>query len=482
MQTKNRTHFFAFRRGHNAPSDWQHPSAQLWYELPGYHSHGSGRLVVHKKRVRHSFRVFGVAASVVLTLGGIFSWQMYQQANTVFQGEASAAPARSIPAVPELLEGETEGRINLLVLGTPGEGKPGGDLTDAMYIVSVDPVNHQTKLVSVPKDLWVKMPAPYYGDKQKINVAFAAAKYQQLGRADLNESGKAAMQAGFAGIDQVLSEVLGVRIHYHLFIDGTGLEKAIDSVGGVELDIKRRVYDPMLALENGKNSLLMPAGKQVVSGKKALLYARSQAVWNSSRAERAQQIMAAFTQKAVSLNTLSNPAKLQQIMTALGHSAYSDLTLGSAFRLFGMLKNSSEATVIDLATSPLVVTDKVAGTEVLRPKAGFDSYAALKDFLGAELPDGVLVKENTKITVLAPTRLKAAETAQALRRLGYLVTEAVVPTLSESTASVRLVDLSGGHAAYASRFLSERYGTSVTQAPPTDITMPPGTEFAIILH
>ena len=481
MKIKKTGHHFSFRRGHAVKQQWHHPKDHLWYDLPEYQMHGSGQLKVRKKLVRHSFQTFGLVASVFLSCAGVFTWQTYQQANTIFNGQADALPVRSMPVVPTLLKGETEGRINLLVLGAPGEGKPGGDLTDTMFIMSLDPVNHQTKLINIPRDLWVKMPSPYYGEKQKINVAFAAAKYQKLGRADLNDMTSPAMQAGFAGVDNVIKEVMGVSIQYHLYISGGGFEKAIDAVGGIELDIKRRLYDPMLALENGKSALILPAGKQTVSGKKALLYTRSQASWGSSRAERAQQVINALLGKVLSLGTLSNPAKLQQMMQAFAGSAYSDMTLSEAFRLYGMVRDSSNMQTLDVVTAGLLNADSKGGTEVLRPRAGYDTYGALHDYFGAQLPDGVLLKEATKITVIAPTRLKASEMAQALRREGYMATELVSP-LPPTGGAIRLIDFSGGKAAYANRMLSERYGVSVEQTVPSDIVVPPGTEFAIILH
>lgn len=136
---------------------------------------------------------------------------------------------------------------------------------------------------------------------------------------------------------------------------------------------------------------------------------------------------------------------------------------------------------LDVVTAGLLNADSKGGTEVLRPRAGYDTYGALHDYFGAQLPDGVLLKEATKITVIAPTRLKASEMAQALRREGYMATELVSP-LPPTGGAIRLIDFSGGKAAYANRMLSERYGVSVEQTVPSDIVVPPGTEFAILLQ
>jgi len=487
MQTKKqiRLSLAGFWRARKQTASWQDQTLDARHMLQDYSRPDTRAVIVRKKLVRPSIKLFGLSASLVLLAAGSFAWQTYSQANQVFQGQSSFAAAKTIPLVPQILKGEAEGRVNVLILGAPGEGKPGGDLTDVMLIVSVDPVNHTVKTINIPKDMWVSMPTPYYGAKQKINVAFAAGKYQKLGRADLNDMSRESMEAGFAATDRVLADTLGVTIHYHLYMNSTAFEKAIDSVGGVELDIKRRLYDPMLAADNAKSSLILPAGAQVVSGKKALLYARSQAAWGDSRAERQQQVLAALKQKVLSLGTLSNPAKLQQLMTVLGSNVYSDMRLQDAFRLYGMVRDAApdSSTLIDLASSGHFVTDKVNNAQVLRPKAGQDSFAALVGYVGAQLPDGVLAKEATKVTVFAPTRQRAITAAQELRRQGYIVTESVQPgpNTQVQNGTVQLVDLSAGKAAYASKYLSQKYGVPVGQAMPAHIAVPTGTEFAIIL-
>ena len=484
MQTKKTKRLPTFRRGSSGPAATDFSSGQPWYELPQCTPVRPEGLVVRRRRVRGSFKAFGLTASVVLLGFGAYAWQIYTQANRMFQGSGGVVSAQAAPLVPELLKGETEGRVNILVLGVPGEGKPGGDLTDTMLLCSIDPVNHRVKLVNIPKDIWVSMPTPYYGAKQKINVAFAAGKYQKLGRADLNDTSREAMQAGFAAADQAVTAVTGIRIHYNIYIDGSSFEKAIDAAGGVELDSKRRLYDPMLSHDNGKNPLILPAGKQTVGGKKALLYARSQAAWGTSRVERQRQILTAFKQKVFTSGMLMNPAKLQQMMSRLGEGVYSDLSLPDAYRLYGMLKNISPDAIaaIDLADPTYLTVGKVGKNEVLRPKAGFDNYSAIQTSIGAQLPDGVLVKENTKLTVVAARRSLAMETAQSLRRQGYAVTESIAPGLVSRGASTALVDLSGGKAAYARTALAEKYGVVVTQTLPEGVVVPSGTEFAIILY
>ena len=92
-----------------------------------------------------------------------------------------------------------------------GPGHEGPDLTDTIMLVSIDPVNHNTALLSIPRDLWVKIPGDGY---QKINAAYVYGKQQSKSK---DEKGKD--QAGLDLLDKTLEPILGVPIHYHPVVD-----------------------------------------------------------------------------------------------------------------------------------------------------------------------------------------------------------------------------------------------------------------------
>jgi len=68
------------------------------------------------------------------------------------------------------LRGEGDGRINILLLGIPGAGHDGMDLSDTVMVVSIDPVNKNVAMLSLPRDLYVQIPG---NGKTKINTAHA---------------------------------------------------------------------------------------------------------------------------------------------------------------------------------------------------------------------------------------------------------------------------------------------------------------------
>jgi len=60
------------------------------------------------------------------------------------------------------LQGMDQGRINVLLLGIAGQGKPGRNLTDTIMIASFNTKTGQTALLSIPRDLFVEVPENNY--------------------------------------------------------------------------------------------------------------------------------------------------------------------------------------------------------------------------------------------------------------------------------------------------------------------------------
>jgi anionic cell wall polymer biosynthesis LytR-Cps2A-Psr (LCP) family protein len=71
---------------------------------------------------------------------------------------------------PNQLAGESTGRVNILILGIGGEGHDGPNLTDTMMVWSLDTKTDKAAMISIPRDLYVKIPGHGYG---KINSANA---------------------------------------------------------------------------------------------------------------------------------------------------------------------------------------------------------------------------------------------------------------------------------------------------------------------
>ena len=454
------------------------------FDLPRYEPPDRPAMIVRKRGLwmKRIFKATAMSSAVLLMLGGVLFWRGYSNIHKVFRGTTTVAALSTGYVAPELLKGEGDGRVNILLLGVGGKNHDGGDLTDTMLVLSVDPVNTKAAMLSVPRDLWVKMPVNYFGAYQKLNAAYSSGKYKYLGKTDLGSDNQQAVDAGFSAVDEAVSSVLGININYHVLVNFAAFEQAIDTVNGVTLEVTEQLYDPTMAWENANNPVLAPVGVQRMDGKKALMYARSRETSSDfARSERQRQLLIALKQKVLTLGTLSSPGRIDGLMNAFGNNVHTDLSTKAASRLYSIMKGIKDDDIASLSlTTPvsLVTTDRVGSASVVRPKAGFNAYSDIQLYVKSQLPDGYIVKEKANVYVVGATEPLRAHTVTTLTGAGYIISGSSVAT--GVTHGTTIVASSGNKKPYTLHYLQDRYGVAAQASLPTGLQVPEGTDFVII--
>jgi len=212
------------------------------------------------------------------------------------------------------------GRVNILLLGTDERDCEPGARSDTMMIVSIDPDTKSANILSIPRDLWVSIPG--YG-QNRINAAHAFGEaYKVPG-------------GGPALARQTVQNQFGVPIHYYVRINVLGLRNIIDLIGGIDIDVERRIYDATFPNDTcGTYVLDIPAGPQHMDGKRALEYARSRHSSDDfDRSHRQQKILLAMRDKVMSLGILP---RLPQLYREFGNTVKTDLQLPEILALAGL--------------------------------------------------------------------------------------------------------------------------------------------------
>lgn len=161
------------------------------------------------------------------------------------------------------------GQTNFLILGTD-ELESRGDvppLTDTILLMSLNLKTGQINLLSLPRDLWSQKYLT------KINALYS---YGQDYTPEFPEQ----------FVAQTISELTQVPINYTLVINMAQVEKIIETIGGVEVDVPvafidpefpkpdvdvTQVFDPQLLYE----TIEFQTGLQIMSGETAIKYMRS---------------------------------------------------------------------------------------------------------------------------------------------------------------------------------------------------------------
>jgi len=416
----------------------------------------------HKGAATRRWAFRGVAATLILLtgLGGLLFSQGYLKLHQVFKGGTVTAAALKANVDPALLKGEGDGRINVLLLGRGGGTHDAPDLTDTMMLASIDPINHTSTLLSIPRDFWVDVPND---GAMKINAAWETGKYKYLGKINNDNTNTQAVQAGFDLVDQTVENVIGVPIHYNMLLDFQAFRQAVDTLGGVDVNVPSDLFDPTMAWENAGNSTLAKAGPQTFDGKHALIYVRSRETSTDfARSERQRTVLLALKEKVRTLGTLSNPVKIAGLMNSFGNNVQTDLSLTDGNRLYSIFKDVSNANTKSIGL-------------------GF-KYSDIQNFVRGQLKDPYLTKENAKILILNGTSRPGLATTESnlLKSYGYnIVGAANAPTSGYSQTMI--IDLSQGKNKYTKHYLEQRLNVTASTKLPDPAIQHNQADFVIIV-
>src|SRR5438477_5963360 len=206
---------------------------------------------------------------------------------------AAARPAQIasniVSAVKNVLpDWQGTDRVNILLLGIDKrDNEPiTGTRSDTMMLASIDPVSKSAALVSIPRDMWVRIPGctPREGcsaGQQRINVAHA------VGGPELAV--------------QTVTTDFGLPIQFYARVDFRGFEQLIDAVGGVVIDVDWPVKDDEYpTADYGYQRVYFAPGPQLMDGHTALQYARSRhGTSDFARAGRPQKVIVSLRARAL---------------------------------------------------------------------------------------------------------------------------------------------------------------------------------------
>lgn len=224
------------------------------------------------------------------------------------------------------LKKSEQGRVNLLIVGysVDDPGHPGASLTDSIMLLSLNPANSSGYMLSIPRDLYVKIPGYGYG---KINQAY------QDGGMDL--------------LKRIVSTNFGVPIHYYALENYGAVRDTVNALGGITLNIQspdpRGLYDPNISPVDG-GPLKLANGWQKLDGQTALNLTRARgdaygsygfAQADFDRSEHQRQVLIAI-KKQVSWTLILNPLKNGKIFQAVASNVKTDISASEARPLFGL--------------------------------------------------------------------------------------------------------------------------------------------------
>lgn len=271
----------------------------------------------------------------------------------------------------------SSGRVNVLLLGISGGAHDGANLTDTIMVASYNLKTNQVYLISIPRDLWLPSLS------SKANAVYQIGLSQSNGL-DLSKV--------------VMGNILGIPIHHILRLDFRGFVQAIDAIDGIEVEVEKAFDDYQYPVEGRENDLCgweekeieftdeqakklnIEVGKRKVlvkddqiatdsaeedqgakyftcrfehisftkgltsmDGETALKFVRSRHGTGGegsdfSRSKRQQKVLEAVRSKILSLETLTDPQKVADLVKALNKSIDTDISVKEAIEFYKLSK------------------------------------------------------------------------------------------------------------------------------------------------
>src|SRR5690625_2770772 len=256
--------------------------------------------------------IFWVLGSflVVLLIAGALVWAGLSKLRD-FETIDSAFPEESVrPEVSVPADGEDDPARHILILGSDSRADTStpilddlGSRADTIMVAHIPSDRSGVQIMSIMRDSWVEIPGHGHA---KINAAMS--------------------YGGVPLMVQTVEGLLDQRIDHIAVVDFNGFQNMTDSLGGVEVNNPR-------AFSYG--GFEFAQGPITLNGEEALTFVRSRNFSDGdySRVENQQLFMKSMAGEVLSRDTLTNPAKLTDLVEATTPSVALDGDFGATTML-----------------------------------------------------------------------------------------------------------------------------------------------------
>ncbi len=428
---------------------------------------------------RRLFKRLGIGVGVLVLVAGLFIGFGFYKNIAKLTGNKN--PFSLLGVFRPVPLKNQNGRVNILVAGNSADdaGHNGGSLTDSIMVLSVDTNKNTALMLSIPRDLWVKVSGVGHS---KINAAYT--------------------NGGMNKLQSVVEQDMNLTINYQVLVNYTAFKNLVDALGGVSITIKsddpRGIYDPSLDYTTRYCCALAkyPNGAVNLNGKQALNLARARGDAYGSygfpaadfdRTQHQRQMLTAIKTKSSSTAVISNPFKVASLVDAVGNNVKTNLEVNEIETLYTYMKKIDDSKIDSFNINGLKGKNTTMlqnyaspdGQSALIPAAGLDDFTDIQKQIQKIFTADPVVKEGSTVVVL-----NATDTAGlALRQENTLIGKGMTVSIGDATANqatTTIIDNSAAAMPNTLTYLKSKYRATVT----TNATLRaryPGADFILIL-
>jgi LCP family protein required for cell wall assembly len=333
------------------------------------------RVAVYARR--GSKTVFGLVSVAVLALTW-YGWQVIGDPTTGLTTTPVFAD-NSVHAIP------LDGAIDILLVGqdsrTDAQGNPlprevldmlhageadGERQTDTMILVHIPQNGQHAVAISFPRDSYVDITGGF--GKHKLNSAYVYAyndtskTLQRQGAKDLKDVDEKSKLAGRKNLIATLEQFMGKpgMIDRYAEVNLSSFYEITRAIGGVDVCLNH-------AVKEEKSGVDLPAGQQPLQGVQALAFVRQRyglPNGDLDRIARQQAFLSGLAAKVLSSDTLTNPVRIADLVSAVKKSVV--LSEGWDLAEFAAQMRGLTGGNIQFHTIPTEGNAVIGGADVLR--------------------------------------------------------------------------------------------------------------------
>lgn len=255
-----------------------------------------------KKPINKKKRVLIVATVIIIIIGLVVGIPYYMLNRQLSKINTTALPKDNSQlgidsnAYNEKNKELQDNYINILLMGVDSRAADQDARSDSMMIATIDKKHNKIKLASLMRDMIVDMTG--HGPMEGLNQDRLTHAYE-YGKAELTL--------------KTVNENFKMNIKNFVEVDFFGLEKIIDQVGGVEINVSSEevpylnsYVKEVAKIEKVTPTLVTKPGLQLLNGKQAVGYARIRYVGRSDfqRTERQRTVLTKVFEKLSGMNLL----------------------------------------------------------------------------------------------------------------------------------------------------------------------------------
>jgi LCP family protein required for cell wall assembly len=184
----------------------------------------------------------------------------------------TSAPSTTTTAPPRIWDGRE--RLNILLLGSDAGVGRIDTRTDTIILVSIEPESGDVVMLSVPRNL-TEAPLPEGMGRWSCNCFPDIITHLWANGEWYPDAFPGPQSPSVNALKAAVGLIFDVNVHYYAKVDLAGFVAIVDALGGVIIDVPKRIVDETYPHElGGTEYVVIEEGPQHLDGHLTLAYAR----------------------------------------------------------------------------------------------------------------------------------------------------------------------------------------------------------------